>query len=395
MAALICAAAWTRRMGRRLLVLCVDHGLQDSSASWTAFVGEAAGRLGAEFRALKWDAPKPSSGLPAAARSARHRLLAEAARNAGARVVVMAHTDSDIRENAVLGLGPLHEWSPSPVWPQGRGVFLVRPFLGLSRKVIRQDLAADGVAYVDDPANDDLRHARARVRRAPLEPVPPVARASAADLAARVSFLPGGGLGLGRSTLAAADPERARRLLAAALTSAGGGERPAPAAGVDRLLARLRTPNPFTATLAGARLIAKEAVLITREAGDLRRKGAGGLLLSPGVPAVWDGRYEVETTAPGLTIAALGGYAARLAKDSRAALAAVPAPLRPVLPVFIGAGEPTCPILAQAASPTRLTDLVPARFLAACGAIAQESELAQAAHGASQAGVLCRNPVTE
>jgi hypothetical protein len=91
----------------------------------------------------------------------------------------------------------------------------------------------------------------------------------------------------------------------------------------------------------------------------------------------------------------LRGHAAKLPRDERAALASVPAALRPALPVLLGPEGPTCPILAPETSPVRLVDLVPGRFLGACGAIAQESELAQGAHGVSEAGVLCSTPVTE
>ena len=72
MALLHMAADWCARRGRRLLALTVDHRLNSGSAAWTAFAGEAARAMGAEWRALTWDGPKPAAGLPAAARAARH-----------------------------------------------------------------------------------------------------------------------------------------------------------------------------------------------------------------------------------------------------------------------------------------------------------------------------------
>ena len=46
----------------------------------------------------------------------------------------MAHTGDDIAESDWMRdqgatLGDLRDWSPSPVWPQGRGVMLLRPLL--------------------------------------------------------------------------------------------------------------------------------------------------------------------------------------------------------------------------------------------------------------------------
>src|SRR5205085_8990913 len=58
-----------------------------------------------------------------------------------------------------------HEWAPSPAWPEGRGVFLLRPLLGVRRAAIREWLEGRGERWIDDPANEDPRFARARARR--------------------------------------------------------------------------------------------------------------------------------------------------------------------------------------------------------------------------------------
>src|SRR5690606_21939616 len=132
--------------GRRLLALTVDHRLHPDSGTWAAFAGAAARRLGADWRALVWDGPRPAVGLPATARQARHRLLAEAARAAGARVILLAHTADDRAEAAWmraagLRVGDPVPWSPSPVWPEGRGLMLLRPLLNARRAELRTWLA--------------------------------------------------------------------------------------------------------------------------------------------------------------------------------------------------------------------------------------------------------------
>jgi len=102
MALLSLAQSWATRRGRRLLALTVDHGLHAASGTWTAFAGDAARRAGADWRALHWTDEKPKTGLPAAARTARHRLLANAAREAGARVILFGHTADDVAEGEVM-----------------------------------------------------------------------------------------------------------------------------------------------------------------------------------------------------------------------------------------------------------------------------------------------------
>src|ERR1700761_3318119 len=165
-ALLLAARAFADRCGRPLLALHVDHGLQPASAAWAEDAERTAGRLGAGFVRLCWTGDKPHAGAPAAARAARHRLIADAARRAGAPVVLVGHTLDDQLENALMrgagmGIGAPAEWSPSPVWPEGRGLFLCRPLLTLRRADLRPWLADEGLAWLDDPANDDLRHPRA------------------------------------------------------------------------------------------------------------------------------------------------------------------------------------------------------------------------------------------
>ena len=179
--ALKAAADWARDCGRSVIAFHVNHRLQPASDEWARAARQTAERLGARFIGLSWDGTKPATGLPAAAREARHRLIAEGARQAGVRVLVLGHTaddriEADLMRAAGRRMGALREWSPSPVWPQGRGLFALRPLLGVRRAVIRQALAAENEAWIDDPANEDLRSPRARARldaaMAPDAPAP-------------------------------------------------------------------------------------------------------------------------------------------------------------------------------------------------------------------------------
>ena len=128
-------------------------------------------------------------------------------------------------------------------------------------------------------------------------------------------------------------------------------------------------PEPITATLAGARVVSDGARLyISREPGELVRAGLQPQPLVPGEPIVWDGRYELRATGPGLTVRPLGGLAGRLPKGQRDALARVPTAARPSLPALVGAdGAVTCPVLAEGVADATAASLVMARFAAACG----------------------------
>ncbi|MBN9478633.1 MAG: hypothetical protein J0I52_00200, partial [Bordetella sp.] len=149
------AAAWARARGRRLLALTVDHDLNPDSAAWTRFAAEAARAAGADWRGLIWIDARGGPGVPARARAARHALLAEAARETGARVILTGHTADDVAEGDWMRaegamLGRLREASPSPVWPEGRGLLLLRPVLGETRETLRAHLRARGLTWLED-----------------------------------------------------------------------------------------------------------------------------------------------------------------------------------------------------------------------------------------------------
>ena len=420
LALLILTLDWARDHGRAVVSLTVDHQLNPASAAWTANAVAKAQALGATARALAWTGDKPTTGLPAAARAARHALLADAARQAGARVLLLGHTRDDVAEAAAMRaegstVSDPRDWAPSPAWPQGRGVFVLRPLLEFGRAELRDWLTARGETWLDDPANEDATYARARARRSLSSPekrsvtgevaAKPTegASATAADApsvtspigAAPPPPLHGGGEGyliLPRDAPAAE--------VAAACLCAAGTSTPPRGERLQRLVARLRSGETFTATLAGARIeAAGESVGFFREPGESRRGPSprpvgevsakpteGGLSQLPKTPPtgpsdrlphggrtfVWDGRYEITASQPGLGVRSLQGLATRLPNAQRQALKGLPAAARPSLPAIIdAAGNVTCPILADT-DQARARCLVMDRFGAATGRVDQE-----------------------
>lgn len=389
------AASWARDHGRRLLTLTVDHGLSPGSAGWTAFARDAARAAGADWRGLSWEGPKPATGLPAAARAARHRLIAQAARESGARVVLFAHTAGDVAEGELMRaegstLGRLRDWSPSPAWPEGRGLMLLRPMLDVERCELRDWLGGQGMDWIDDPANEDPKYARAR---------------------ARASLLPSGGAGSRRDPATGALEGRmkvGRReddgqpalgplptgegaftvsrsisgpTLAAALVCAGGGDRPPRGDRLDRVLQRLKSGEAFTATLCGARIeAAADQVLVTREPGEFARRPVPPRPLAPGVETVWDGRWALTAAEPGWRVAPAAGRMAALSKGDRARLNALPPAARGGQPVLIR-NDPDAPVLAGTAARTR--SLVEERLALALDRMTHETDLEPRAHGAT------------
>jgi tRNA(Ile)-lysidine synthase len=260
------ALRWAATRGRPVLALTVDHGLSPESERWTREAGDQANRMGATWRGMKWEGEKPASGVQAAARSARHAMMATAARTAEARVLLLGHTADDAAENDVMrasdtaGLGRLRAWAPSPAWPQGRGLFVLRPLLGISRAEIRAYLTAQGESWLEDPANEDVRFARVRARQAEPEPNrgSPSVDPQLPELAKSFSFAPGCAFAP-LAPILRSSRTVAHHLVGTALLSVSGRLVPPRSAKLARLLAHLREGK--AATLSGCRVHAAQGVV--------------------------------------------------------------------------------------------------------------------------------------
>lgn len=330
------------------VVLTVDHGLRAEAADECAAVAGQARALGLPCRILRVAEHPPARGsLQAWARSARYRLLAAAACEADADVLATAHTRTDVAETFLIRLkrgSGLAGLAAMRGETRIGAVRLVRPLLGLSRARLRAFLAGRGVAFHDDPANEDPRHARSRVRRLlsrlEAEGLSAATLAATAERLARASLVvedavgaladaaaavdPSGAVLLATSgpAWAAARPEVRLRLLARALAFVGGRDYGPRLAALERLEAAVSGGLAGRRTLAGCAVSpTAEGVVLHREPG---RRGLATATVSAGRAIVWDGRFRVELEAGAVgeaRVVAIGTLPRALAADAHAALA--------------------------------------------------------------------------
>jgi tRNA(Ile)-lysidine synthase len=163
------AARWrsTLARGPRLIAVTVDHGLRAEAASEARDVKRLARTLDLTHRTMRWTGEKPKTGLPAAARTARYRLLAQAARACGATHILTAHTRDDqaetllmrlLRGSGISGLAAMARES------ERDGVLLARPFLHVSKSQLVATLKKAKIGFADDPTNRDTSFTRPRLR---------------------------------------------------------------------------------------------------------------------------------------------------------------------------------------------------------------------------------------
>ncbi len=341
-ALLLLAKDWIAARGGSLLALHVDHGLRANSAEEAKSLEARARALGIEFAGLRWDGPKPASGVLEAAREARYALLERECAARGILHLLVAHNREDQAETIALraerASGPTGLAGMSAVVERAH-VRVLRPLLGVAHADLLATCRAAGFAWLEDPANANPATARARLREIPPPSPDPAAaeirRAREAELARRlgraVALAPEGFARLRLGELGTDDI--ALEALARLARTIGGGVYGARRARARTAFDRLRAGA--TVTLGRCRFVAgRDGILVAREEAHLEPDVA----LVPGADTPWDGRFVLRSAAArtGLRVGALGsaGWGELPAALRDTHRARIPLAARAVLPAL-------------------------------------------------------------
>ncbi len=150
-------------LGLRLYACGVDHGLRPEAAAELELARRLATAEGVPFHAVAVRV-EAGSNLMARAREARYGALRAEQRRVGAEFLATGHTADDRAETVVMrllrGSGP----AGLAVLPPRSGDVL-RPIVRARRADVVRHLGRAGVAFAEDPSNEDARFLRVRVRR--------------------------------------------------------------------------------------------------------------------------------------------------------------------------------------------------------------------------------------
>lgn len=295
--------------GHELVAATIDHELRAESAGEAEAVAFHCKELSIPHEVFHWSGEKPQSGISAAAREARYRLLMDAADMLRADIIVTGHTFDDQMETIAMRAarseadGNLGLAGMAEAVLLNRRRWLLRPFLRTRREAIRDCLRQWGRGWIEDPSNADQHYERVRVRESLSDrfETTPEAVQSAADrrgrLADEAAALARRHLCVMHGVLARLAPEALNEEaeivchLLASLTAVLGGRQHLPAAAtMDRVMAMLdrRSMGRMTA----GRVIfdlRREGLYMHRENRDL------SLIRVPkDTVEIWDGRYRVE-----------------------------------------------------------------------------------------------------
>ncbi|MBA5777258.1 tRNA lysidine(34) synthetase TilS [Stappia sp. F7233] len=300
-----------------LTALTVDHGLRPEAEREAQAVAAYCAGLGIPHMTLRWGGDKPQSGIQAKARAARRWLMSDAARDVGAQALVLAHHLDDQAEtflirlthgSQIFGLAGMRAHSS---W---YGLPVLRPFLGIPKARLVAMLRDAGIAWCEDPSNEDPGYERVRFRKL----MPALAREGlTADRLARAAHLFGRMADavdarvtrvLERAEFHAAGPVRLKvtdvsalpedlryRLLARLIRAASGSDYMPAHEKLVRAAAGLLALPGAKRTLGGAVIARKgDFLFVWREAG---REGIEPVEIgeeAKAARAVFDDRYLVE-----------------------------------------------------------------------------------------------------
>jgi tRNA(Ile)-lysidine synthase len=307
--------------GWTLQAVTVDHALREASAAEAAEVASICAGLGVPHETLRWEHGAIAGNLQDQARRARYRLLAEWARGREIAEVLIGHTADDQAETFLMGLsraagldgltGMRRAWLEEGVWFR-------RPLLAVPRAALRAYLTGCGVAWIEDPSNENPRFTRVKARRvvqalAPLgitlarlsETIQNLAEAQSAlrEAAAALWRAEGreeaGALHISQAAFSTAGAESQRRLVLAAIQGLAGGDYAPRGDKVATLLRAIAVGKD--ATLNGCRFRIKAGDLsIYRELNAVKGRECP-------TTELWDKRWQmIGPHAEGQSIRALG-----------------------------------------------------------------------------------------
>ena len=159
---------WLVEIGADVVCLHVNHGLRANADIETEYVREICKKLNVQCAVFYWTDEKPTSGLEAAARTARYKMMTDFCHDNGIEYLLTAHQADDQIETFLMNLGRgsgVFGLAAMQAVSERDGIKIVRPLLNVSRNELQQYCDARGIKYFTDEMNNDARYTRVKIRQ--------------------------------------------------------------------------------------------------------------------------------------------------------------------------------------------------------------------------------------
>lgn len=321
LALMLLASRWAAAQPNapKLIVYSLDHGLRPEAADEVRMVLDAGAALGLQARGLEWTDEKPDNGVQEAARQARYRLIGDALKADGGKLLLTAHHRADQAETILMRLAHgsgIEGLRGMTSLSEVEGIAVFRPLLDVEPQTLAALVSDAGLTPAHDPSNDDSTYERVRWRkRLPLLAEDGLDNAALSRFAARMAeadmalsqmaeaafaelvVLDGfGAATIARQTMADLTPAVGRRVLARVLNIVGGRQKPRALGPVERLYDQIVDGDlAKAATLLGAVIrLRDETLVVSREPG---RALPPERTLPAHSEIVWDQRFLITNSS--------------------------------------------------------------------------------------------------
>ena len=164
----MCLLYWLHEINANVVCLHVNHRLRPEADTETEYVKSVCDKLNIPCQIFYWDEDKPKTGLEAAAREARYKMMTDFCRDNGIEYLLTAHQSDDQIETFLMNLSRgsgLYGLSAMLPETQRDGIKILRPLLNVSRKELKKYCDDNNIKYFIDSMNSDEHYTRVKIRK--------------------------------------------------------------------------------------------------------------------------------------------------------------------------------------------------------------------------------------
>lgn len=164
----MCLLYWLHNIKMDVVCLHVNHRLRPEADVETEYVKSVCEKLNIQVHIFYWDDNKPESGLEAAARQVRYKMMTDFCHENGIEYLLTAHQSDDQIETFLMNLSRgsgLFGLSGMMAESERDGIKILRPLLNVPRSEIKQYCEDNNIKYFVDSMNTDEHYTRVKIRQ--------------------------------------------------------------------------------------------------------------------------------------------------------------------------------------------------------------------------------------
>ncbi len=164
----MCLLYWLHEMGLNITCLHVNHKLRDVADIETEYVADVCNQLNIPCKIFYWEDEKPKTGLEAAAREARYKMMTDFCHENNIEYLLTAHQSDDQIETFLMNLSRgsgLYGLSAMLPKSMRDGITILRPLLNVPRHELKQYCDDNNIKYFVDSMNSDEHYTRVKIRQ--------------------------------------------------------------------------------------------------------------------------------------------------------------------------------------------------------------------------------------